>query len=233
MDRRAGFDVLRRGLSDTERQDLARQAAANEQFMLVHLRRALRWAVLTGVAVTAIYAVLWLATVTMKLDRTKSIVSSVAAAAVYVAACTWDLRQSWGRVKAVRKQWGDLRNRAEATPVIEAEVRPHRVWKWEYSWLFDLGDGRALLAEWDLPRKSASERIVARITAEGIQWIDQYGEDLPAASLDFDWDRLPDDHPLAENWGPAVFRLQGDPGDSIRAFADGSFPLHVEPRNSS
>ncbi|MDX2151998.1 MAG: hypothetical protein SFV54_14765 [Bryobacteraceae bacterium] len=225
------YHIHSRPLLEGERLDLRRQALEAERFMLEAHRRAVRAAALRGFAVAVVLALVWWVTIARDADRAKSLAATAGSLAVYLLFTCWDLLEAWKRVTAIRSAWSETIRRSEAAPVIELSVEPLRAWNTGFSWLLDAGEGWGLLLDPE-GRDEIPERMVIRQTASGIVWTDYEGAPAPHTTLDFDWGTLPDDHPLLESCGPALFRLGPDPAASILAFEDGRFPLGASPRNS-
>lgn len=183
-----------------------------------------------GLAVLAIFAALWIATFRLNLDRTRSLVSTAASAAVCGGAWFADRRLAASRRRRIEDLWRQEIDACAAGPVVVFEVRAGRCWgSPEQGWLFDAGDGRALLVDWDFPggRPPASFRARA---AAAHTWIDLLGESVTPEPLDFDWDSLPETHPLLRSWPPVVFALDpADPAAAIRAMHDPWFPRENPP----
>lgn len=233
MNETARLRVKQRPLAERERTDLEYQARNAERFMLGHWTRALhRWS-LIGCAVLAILAVLWWATTQWGLDARMSALAAVGGGLAFVAISSWELYEARARVKAVRETHASIMQSAASKPVYEIEVRPARVWgSPEDGWMFDVGEGRALLADWDLPEGAATETIVASVSPAGGMWFDQSGQELQAEPLPYLWENLRDDHPLLELTGAATFELGEDAGAALRDFVGHEWIIPPEARNS-
>ncbi len=210
-----------RPLSEAEGADLERQAAEAMEREKGRLRRwGLAMPVVTGL-VAAIYAALWMATFQLQLDLTRTIVSTVASFALLAGLVFWERR----RLAKLRADWAKRIAEAAAYPLLQTDVEAERAWFGEPGWIFELGDGHALFADWDFPQDQPRARISWRQSQEGFHWLEQSGSSLPVGRFVIDWETLPDSHPLAKQPGPALFRLDsGDPAEALLAFREGSFP---------
>jgi hypothetical protein len=149
-----------------------------------------------------------------------------------VALSGWELHEARARVKAVQESHARTIAGASSKPVFEMTIRPARVWgSLEDGWMFDIGGGRGLFADWDLPEGAATETIVASVSPGNGMWFDQSGEEMPAEPLPYLWENLRDDHPLLEYVGAVTFQLDGDPGASLRDFLDHEWVVPPEARN--
>ncbi len=194
--------------------------------------RSLRRWILLGAAVVVILGALWWATLQGGLNRSKSAAATLGGCLAFVVLCGWELWEARGRVAAVREAHARTLETALAKPVYEMTVQPARVWgSPEDGWMFDVGGGRALFADWDLPEGAATERIVASVSPAGGMWFDQSGAELSAEPLPYLWENLRDDHPLLELVGAGAFKLDDDPGAALRDFEDYEWIVPPEVRN--
>jgi len=224
--------VTQRPLAERERMDLEVQARNAEHFMLGHWTRTLRrWSVI-GLAVLAILTAFWWATAQWGLDIRKSATAAIGGGLAFLALSGWELHEARARVTAVRTAHARTMREASSQPVFEIEVRPARVWgSPEDGWMFDIGGGRALFADWDLPEGAATVTIVASVSPAGGMWFDQSGEELPAEPLPYLWENLRDDHPLLDLVGACTFELGEDPGAAFRDFLGHEWIIPPEERN--
>lgn len=224
--------IVKRPLSEFEHIDLFRRAEEAEEFMRSHWRGIMRRTAWAAVAVAAIYALLWWATFHFHTEVEKTVISTAVSAVVLLGVAAFELWEARARVWAVQRNWEQTVREAEDNDVVELQLEPVQAWAGEGGWLLDLGDGRGLWAEWDLPAGRPTATMAVRVAYSGILWIDQEGEPCPAFPLDLDWRTLPPEHPLTHEWGPAIFRLGLDPVASLVSFKEWSFPLGSEPRHS-
>ncbi|MCB1018610.1 MAG: hypothetical protein KDC27_01725 [Acidobacteria bacterium] len=227
------LQVRKRPLAAQERADMEREARDSERFMLGHWGRALRrWSLFGVVTLLALLALTWAALHT-EADPRKFAITGAVGATLFLGVCAWELQEARARVGAVREAWARRVREASEQPVVEITVRPVRVWgSADTGWIFDLADGRALFADWDLPSGAATERIVAAVSSAGGVWFDQDGPELEAQPFPYSWEDVRDDHPLLEMTGPVLFRLDRDASASFRDFFEPEWLVPPAPRNS-
>ena len=213
--------VRRRPLAERERADLERQALESERFVVADWTRALRRWTSIGIAVLVIFAALAWAAVSYALDRTQSAAVAAGGAVAFAAFAGWDLRHARTKVRRLRDAWSRTIQTAGEQPVVEIELRPARAWgAGDTGWIFDVGGGRALYADWDLPLGSPTGTIVAAVSPAGGVWFDQSGAEIESEPFPYSWEDVRDDHPMLETQGPATFRLEADAGSSFRDFLE-------------
>lgn len=222
------FNVHTRPLSGEERDGLRQRATEAEQAELAAQQKSRRWKVLLGAAVV-IYALLWVVTVQQQLDRTKATVSTIASFSVVTGAAIWEWHARRQKIASIRRNWAESIAAAHAVEVTQIDVAPLRAWGGADGWIFELGDGFGLFAEWDIPQDEPKSAICWCRAGGGFHWVRQAGVPIPTSPMKVDWEAFPSEHPLALHFGPALFRLAGgDPIQDLLTFESGSFPLGEE-----
>jgi hypothetical protein len=225
--------ITQRSLTARERTDLERQAADAERLVLVGWSEALRrWSLLGCVALAALGA-FWWATLRWNLGPAKAGPFALSAGLIFLVLSGWRLHHARKGLRTIRQTWRETIDQAAVQPVFEIDVHPLRAWgSHEDGWMFDVGGSRALFVDWELPLGSPTARILAAVSPSGYDWLDQSGEELDAAPLPYLWENLRDTHPLLDLSGPVSFRLDSDPGASLRDFAEHEWLLPGEFRGA-
>lgn len=215
----------RRPINAFELADLERRREAAETAALLQQRslrgRVAKTLVLGGV----IYCAMWTAVLVTGGDGlTKPFVSTIAGASVAIGVSTWEMRRSRRDVARVRTDWAGAIAGAKLHPVEQIDIAPLQAWYCDEGWIFDLGGGVAMFGEFDIAAGGARALLTWRRAWGCEAWIDQSGTEVTRQAMKFP--ELPNDHPLCESWGPAVFLLDSkDPGGSLLRFEGGNFPL--------
>lgn len=217
----------RRPINAFELADLERQREAAESTALA-AQRSLRAQIAKSLVIGGvIYIVMWGAVLVSGQDGlTKPFVSTVAGASVAIGVSTWEMRRSRREVVRARTGWAQAIVEAKLNPVEQVDIAPLRAWSCGEGWIFDLGGGAGMFAEFDIPEDVPRALLTWRKAYGCAAWIDQSGDEVPRDAVNVP--ALPADHPLCNSWGPAVFLLDSkDPGGSLVRFEGGHFPLGV------
>jgi hypothetical protein len=192
-------------LADLER--MHRNAMAEQQSAR---RRTLR----TLTAGGAVYSAMWAAVL---LTGHEGFVASTIAVAAGVS--TWGLRRT-----RRRNDWAKRIADAKARPVEQIDIAPLRAWRCGTGWIFDLGGGVGMFAEFEIPGGAPKSLLTWRKAMGCTAWIDQSGSEIACGAVSVP--SLPAHHPLRERVSPVVFTLDSkNPVESLLRFEGGHFAL--------
>ena len=148
-----------------------------------------------------------------KLDSTEAALSQMPALSFARLRSAWECHSLRKQIQNLRHIWQESIAIASASPVTQIDIQPLRAWSSGDNWIFDLGDGHALITHRDILEGAPAKAICVCFAAANLYWTHASGEPLPTSPLDVDWD-----------FGPALFRLEGeDPAASLHSFRDGRF----------
>ena len=152
-----------------------------------------------------------------KLDSTEAALSQMPALSFARLRSAWECHSLRKQIQNLRHIWQESIAMASASPVTQLDMEPRRAWSGGDNWIFDLGDGNALITNRDTLEAKPAAAIRVCFAAANLQWTHLSGEPVPTSTLEVEWDL-----------GPAVFRLEGDdPAASLHAFQNGRFLLQA------
>jgi hypothetical protein len=162
----------------------------------------------------AVYSAMWAAVL---LTGHEGFVASTVAVAAGVS--TWGLRR-----KRRRNDWVKRVAEAKAHPVEQIDIAPLRAWRCGTGWIFDLGGGVGMFAQFEIPGGTPRSLLTWRKAMGFAAWIDQSGAAIACGTVSVL--SLPANHPLCERVSPVVFALDSKkPVESILRFEGGHFAL--------